>query len=65
MDIKKLQEELDSYKRLVENLKTLQLYEYELDYDYEEEPVDNYMPFDMKYYVNNWFEVEKIDREEN
>lgn len=54
-----------SYERLIDNLKQLDLYEYELDYDYEEEPIDNYYPFNMEYYIENWFKVEEIDKNEN
>jgi hypothetical protein len=55
-------EENESYKELIENLKGLSLYDYDLDYDYEENPIDNYYSFDMKYYIDNWFKCDQLDK---
>lgn len=59
-----LKKELNKYKKLLEYLKTLDLYEYYLDYDYEENPVDNYYPADMEYHIDNWLELEKDEEDE-
>lgn len=62
---KELKEELDKYKRLIEYIKGLDFYEFELDYDYEENPVSNYYPADMEYHINNWLKIEEIDKEKD
>lgn len=59
--LSKKEKELDSYKRLIENLKKLWLGTEELDYDYEENPITNFEPFDFDYYVDNWFECEELE----
>lgn len=59
---KQLKKQVDRYKRLIEYLKCLDLYEFELDYDYEENPVSNYYPADIGYHINNWLEIEEIDK---
>lgn len=51
------------YERLIDNLKHFDLYEYESDYG--EEFVDNFYNFYMKYYVENGFKIEEIDKNEN
>ena len=58
----KLKEQVDRYKRLIEYLKKLHFYEFELDYDYEENPIDNYYPADMEYHINNWLANEELER---
>lgn len=63
--INKLQQELEDYKSLVENLKELDLYESFLDYDYEDNSFIDYVAFDMDYYVDNWFKVSDIERGED
>ena len=62
--ISKKEKELDSYKRLIENLKNLWLGTEELDYDYEENPITNFEPFDFDYYVDNWFKCEALGEQE-
>ena len=63
-EILELRDELNTYASLVEHLKTLSLYDCQLDYDYDDNSFLDYIPFDMEYYINNYFEVMKIDEEE-
>lgn len=58
---KKLKEQVDRYKRLIKYLKKLDFYEFELDYDYEENPIDNYYPADMEYHIDNWLANEELE----
>ena len=62
---KQLKEQTDRYKKLIEYLKKLDFYEFELDYDYEENPIDNYYPADMEYHINNWLANEKLESGDN
>ena len=61
---KQLKEQVDRYKRLIEYLKKLDFYEFDLDYDYEENPIDNYYPADMEYHINNWLANEELESDE-
>ena len=61
---KQLKEQVDRYKRLIEYLKKLDFYEFDLDYDYEENPVDNYYPADMEYHIDNWLANEELESDE-
>ena len=49
---------LDKYENLIKHLKELDLYEFELDYDYEENPIDNYYPFNLSEEIENWLNLE-------
>ena len=60
----KLKEQVDRYKRLIEYLKKLDFYEFDLDYDYEENPIDNYYPANMEYHINNWLANEELESDE-
>lgn len=60
MIIKGLLEENRILKNILESIKNLDLYEFELDYDYEEEPISNYYPFNMEEYINSILEEEKM-----
>ena len=60
--INRMQKELDKYKRLVEHLKTLQLYDYDLDYNYDDEPYLDYFVFDLDYYIDNWLKCEEVNK---
>ena len=62
---KKLKEQVDRYKRLIKYLKKLDFYEFELDYDYEENPIDNYYPADMEYHIDNWLANEELESGDN
>ena len=62
---KQLKEQTDRYKKLIEYLKKLDFYEFELDYDYEENPIDNYYPADMEYHINNWLANEELERSDS
>lgn len=57
---KQLKEQLDKYERLIEYLKSLDFYESELDYDYEEKPVSNYYPADMVYHISKMSNIVEI-----
>ena len=61
---KQLKEQVDRYKRLIEYLKKLDFYEFDLDYDYEENPIDNYYPADMEYHIDNWLANEELESDE-
>lgn len=63
-ELENFRKDYNTYRKLIENLKTLTLYDYEVDYDYEEEPIDNYYSFDMEEYINNYLEVEKLEKNE-
>ena len=61
--INRLEKELNKYKKLVEHLKTLKLYDSYLDYDYDDNSYIDYFVFDLGDYINNWFKCEEIDDE--
>lgn len=59
-----LKKQLEEYQNLIKNLKQLELYEYNLDYDYEENPIDDYQSFDMDYYIDNYLKIGILNEEE-
>lgn len=58
--IMRIADERDLYKKLIEYLKTLDLYEFELDYDYEENPISNYNPVNLGEYIENWLKDNEV-----
>lgn len=47
--------ELSKYQSLIEELKTLNLYEQDIDYDWDENPIENYWPATLDDYIENFF----------
>ena len=56
--------ELKVYKEAIKDIKSYNPCYYELDYDWDEEPIDNYQSLDIDYIIENIRETMKIDREE-
>ena len=56
-------EEITKYKYLIERLKELDLYEYEVDYDWDENPYDSYFPADLDYHIENILKCYEYDKE--
>ena len=53
--IKRLKED-NKYKEVLDKIKKLELYEFDLDYDYGENPVEHYTPFFMREYIEKLLE---------
>ena len=51
-----LEQKLNKYKEVLDKIKKLELYEFDLDYDYEENPVEHYTPFFMREYIEKLLE---------
>lgn len=47
-------EELRKYKKLIEELKTLNLYECDIDYDWDENPIEVYWPADLDEHIEEF-----------
>lgn len=56
-------EEITKYKYLIEKLKELNLYEYEVDYDWDENPYDSYFPADLDCHIENILKCYEYDKE--
>ncbi len=56
-------EEITKYKYLIERLKELDLYEYEVDYDWDENPYDSYFPADLDYHIENILKCYEYEQE--
>ena len=56
--------ELKVYKEAIKDIKSYNPCYYELDYDWDEEPIDNYQSLDIDYIIENIRETMKIDRDE-
>ena len=62
--IKDMKEELNIYKEAIEEIKKYEPCYYEMDYDWDENPIDSYQSLDIDYIVNNIREIKKIEKEE-
>lgn len=51
-----LEKENKKQKEVLDKIKKLELYEFDLDYDYEENPVEHYTPFFMREYIEKSLE---------
>lgn len=56
--------ELKVYKEAIKDIESYSPCYYELDYDWDEEPIDNYQSLDIDYIIENVRENMKIDRDE-
>lgn len=56
--------ELKVYKEAIKEIKSYNPCYYEMDYDWDEEPIDNYQSLDVDYIIENIRETMRIDREE-
>lgn len=56
-------EEITKYKYLIERLKELDLYEYEVDYDWDENPYDSYFPADLDCHIENILKCYEYEQE--
>ncbi len=54
-------EELLKYKALVSWLKQHEFYEYDVDYDWDENPVDDWIPVNLDIYVDNFLKCYDYD----
>lgn len=54
MDNQAILKKLHAYQELIEDLINLNLYTVDTDYDYDDNLVEYYYPFDMTEYIDEW-----------